>query len=72
MKKNISVVKQIKEYRQMMKESNQEFIKSIEDILNETKEEGKDSASGYDQGFYNGREDAIEEVLELLKVYLGR
>jgi hypothetical protein len=43
------------------------LINEVEKMLKEANKEADSSASGYDQGFYVGKGEALEEVLKLLE-----
>ena len=43
---------------------------TVQGLLLEAEEHSKDAAIGYDMGWYNGKADAYETVLDLLKKYI--
>lgn len=43
------------------------LINKVEEMLKETNKQADTSALGYDEGFYVGKGEALEEVLKLLE-----
>lgn len=47
----------------------EKLIIELEKMYKESDENSKNSAMGYDEGFYNGECNAISEILELVKSF---